>query len=238
MRRRLTAVKFSMLVLLVVLAGCGGEPVPPRTGVDPILVIREYRGLAPAAARYALPAFTLLADGTAVLAADDQGVVVTGTRRFLTPDDVDRLYARAAGLLSSGRDDAPDASTLVIRIRTASGWHETSVRGDGDRGRVVEAATRAGTDAGRYHSERVAVVVVADSDGGSDVRPWPLSTPATAMPGYPSRPCLVTDAAAVLAAVRTATVDTRWTTDDGHRVALRVRPLLSYEKSCTDLSAA
>ncbi|GAA2706719.1 hypothetical protein Apa02nite_063930 [Actinoplanes palleronii] len=166
--------------------------------------------------------------------------MVTGTRRFLTPDDVDRLYARAAGLLSSGRGDAPDASTLVIRIRTASGWHETSVRGDGDRGRADEfmaAATRAGTDAGAYRSERVAVVVVADSDGGSDVRPWPLSTPATGMPGYPSRPCLVTDAAAVLAAVRTATVDTRWTTDDGHRVALRVRPLLAYEKSCIDLGS-
>jgi hypothetical protein len=241
-----------LLVLLIALAGCGNdvaEPVPPRTGTDPILVIRQYPGMAPAASRYALPAFTLLADGTAIAALADQGIVLTGERRTLTADDVGRLYDRAAdaGLFDSHdyeRDDVMDASALVVSITSATGRHKTTViapseKDSGDRGRVVDFASAApatGTSAGAYIPDRVAVVIVADSEAGSDVRPWPLPTPATEIPGYPSQPCLITAAPEVLAATRTATTATRWQTDDGHRVALRIRPLLPGENTCADLT--
>jgi hypothetical protein len=126
---------------------------------------------------------------------------------------------------------------------SAKGRHETSVdnpsRDDGgDRGRVVDfaaAATRAGAAAGDFEPSRVALVIVAGSDATTDVRPWPLSRPATGMPGYPQRPCLIMDGGSVPDSLRTATTETRWTTDDGHPVALRVRPLLPYEHTCADI---
>jgi hypothetical protein len=238
-----------VIVVLFVLAGCGAaeaEPVPPRTGTDPIVVIRLYPGLAPAASRFALPSFALLADGTAILAADDRGIVVSGTRRTLSAGQVTDLYDKAAGagLFESRRyrRDVLDGSRLVVQITSAKGRHETSVdnpSGDegGDRGRVVDfaaAATRAGVAAGDFKPDRVALVIVADSEATTDLRPWPTATPATKMPGYPQRPCLIIDGSGVLG-VQSATPDTRWRTDDGHTVALRVRPLLPYEHSCADI---
>jgi hypothetical protein len=242
-----------VLAVLSVLAGCGAadaEPVPPRTGTTPIVVIRQYPGLAPAASRLALPSFSLQADGTAILAAKDRGIVVSGTRRTLSAAQVTDLFQRAADadLFRSHeyRRDVLDGSALVVQITSATGRHETSVVAPssdegGDRGRVVKfaaAATKAGDAAGDFRPERVAVVIVADSDESADVRPWPLDTPATGMPGYPNRPCLIVDGTGVaplLTAVRTATPATRWTTDDRHRVALRVRPLLPYEHTCADI---
>jgi hypothetical protein len=239
-----------VLIVLFMLAGCGAadaEPVPPRTGAEPIVVIREYPGFAPAATRFALPSFTLLADGTAILAAGDRGIVVSGTRRTLSAGQVTDLFGKAAeaDLFTSHhyRRNVLDGSTLVVQVTSAKGRHETSVdspSGDegGDRGRVVDfasAAARAGVAAGDFEPSQVALVIVADSDATTDVRPWPLSRPASGMPGYPQRPCLIMDGGSVPGPVRTATRETRWTTDDGHTVALRVRPLLPYEHTCADI---
>jgi hypothetical protein len=202
-----------VLALVAVLAGCGGEPEHPPQGDGhaPIMVIRQYPGLGPAAARYALPAFVLLGDGTAVVATARQGNTLTAERRVLTPAQVADLYRRAghAGLMRSReyrQDDILDASAMVVRITTDRGVHETTViqpstDDRGARGRVVKfaaAASAAGAAGGAYLADRVALIVIGDL----------ADTPR----------CQVVDRARAVA-------------KDG----LLVRPLLPYEHSCADL---
>jgi hypothetical protein len=236
-----------VLAVLSLLAACGGEPeVPPPAGGDqPILLIDMHPGFSAPAARWALPTFVLLGDGTAIAGAADQGIVLTARRRVLTAEQVAALYRRAddAGLLRSReyRQDVLDAGALVVRITTDRATHETSIVNPsppegGGRGRAlrfVAEAARAGVADGAYPADRVAVIVVAGGDDTTDVRPWPLAVPAARMPGYPGRPCLIVPAAEV-AALRGATPRTRWSAD-GKALSLLVRPLLPYEERCEDL---
>ena len=239
------------LWLVLLLAACAGSPheAPPRAGDDPIVLVEYHPGLAPAAAVWALPQFALLADGTALTATDDRGILLSATRRTLTADQVADLYDRAgdAGLFRSREysSDVLDASALVVRITSDRGRHETvvvqpSARDRGGRGRAVrfaDEATQLGTPAGEYLPDRVAAIVVAGRDDNSDVRPWPLPVPASEMPGYPSRPCLIVSGAGVaplLAVARNATAETAFSSA-GQALSLRVRPLLPYEHSCADL---
>ncbi|WP_433361487.1 hypothetical protein ACQPZX_28560 [Actinoplanes sp. CA-142083] len=247
MRFRLLAA----LAVLSLLAACGGEPElpPPAGGDQPILLIDEHPGFSPPASRWALPSFVLLGDGSAIIGDDDQGIAFTGKRRALTAGQVAELYRDAddAGLMRSRRhtEDVLDAGALVVRITTDKGTHETSVVapdfGDGGaRGRAIRFATealRAGEPGGAYVPEKVAAVVVGEDEDTTDVRPWPLPTPAAQMPGYPGRPCLVldgADAARLLRTALTATARTRWSSGE-KTLSLRVRPLLPYEKTCDDL---
>jgi hypothetical protein len=249
MARRLLCV----LILVSVLAACGDGDAsrpPPRTaGTEPIILIQRRAGLAPAAAPWALPEFVLLADGTAVVRGADQGIVLSGTRRTLSAEQVAGLYRRAADAKLFQSRTFPrnilDGTTLVVRITSTAGRHETTViqpdpHEGGDRGRIARFAAdaaSAGAPGGAYRPERAAVVVVAGGDDTTDVRPWPLAVAPERMPGYPSRPCLILDGdrlPALLAAVRGAGPHTRWTAG-GQRLSLVVRPLLPDEQTCTDL---
>jgi hypothetical protein len=234
-----------------VLAACGGgrERLPPRGGDDPIVLIDSSAGLAPPATVWALPQYVLYADGTAIASTDDQGVVLSGTRRTLSATQIAELYRRAgdADLFRSVKypRNIMDATALIVRIRSAEGRYETVViqpdpADGGARGRIArfaDAAPLAGQVAGPYESDRVAVVAVPGGDDTTDVRPWPLAVPAAEMPGYPYSPCLILTGAEVpplLATVRTATVRTRWSSGK-QALSLRVRPLLPHERDCDQL---
>ena len=251
MTRRLPRA-LAALLAITVLAACsaGRERPPPRTGSTPILLIEYEPGLAPAAEAWALPALVLLADGTAISRAPDQGVLLAGETRTLSGAEVTDLYARAAdaGLFDDrtyGRDGVLDAGALVVAIASDRGRHETTVvlpdpEDRGARGRVARFAagvpTR-GTPTGPYTPTAVAAVVVADGDDSSDVRRWPLATPAAEMPGAPTSPCQIISGArlpGLLAATGTATARTRWSSG-GKALSLRLRPLLPYEHTCEDL---
>lgn len=255
-RRRPTRMSLRLLcvALAVVstLAACGGgepEQAPPADGDEPIVLIDRRAGLAPAAAEWALPGYVLLADGAAIVRAPDQGIVLSATRRTLSAAQVADMFRRAGGAdLFRSRTyqrNVVDGTALVVRITSNKGHYETTVvqpgpDESGDRGRVTRfaaTAPRVGEPAGAYEPDRVAAVVVAGSDDTSDVRPWPLTVPATGMPGFPSRPCLIIDGPqvpALLASARTATIHTRWSAD-GSALSLRIRPLLPYEHRCDDL---
>lgn len=204
----------AVLALVVALGGCAKpEHPPPRAGDDPILVIQHYPGLGPPTARYALPDFVLLADGTAIVATAGRGNALTAERRLLSPTEVADLYRRAhdAGLMRSKdyrQDDVLDASALVVRITTDREAHRTTVIQPslddwGARGRVVRfaaEATASGMPAGPYVPERVAAI--AQDIGG----------------GLPR--CQVVDRARAPSLLKG-----RWL----------VRPLLPYERDCADL---
>ncbi|MFF5288907.1 hypothetical protein [Paractinoplanes globisporus] len=241
------------MLLIFAPAACGRHAEqPPTAGDQPILVIENYSGLAPAAERFALPGYVLLADGTALSRAEDQGIVLSATRRRLSTDQIHEVYGGAAraNLFRSHeyRQDAIlDASAMVIRITSTKGSYQTVVvqpdtREGGARGRVVDFASgvlEAGSPDGVYAPDRVAAIVVGDSDDTADVRPWPLAVPADKMPGFPARPCLIVSGAGVrplLDGARTATFHTRWSSGD-RPLSLRVRPLLPYEHDCADLTS-
>ncbi|MFG1779575.1 hypothetical protein ACGFIR_25345 [Micromonospora sp. NPDC049051] len=236
-------------VLLLAACGDGPAPRPPSDARTVIAEVDRRGGPAVAAGQWALPALTLYGDGTAVTRGDDRGALLTGRRRTLSAAQVDALFRRATetGLLAD-RDHprrVTDAVTLTVRLTTTDGTYETSVTqpspGEaGDRGAVIafaDAAANAGVDAGEYLPQRVAVLVVADTEDDSDVRPWPLDVPPSAMDGAPRRPCRVVDGAA-LAALRAeagaARPETRWQADT-QRVRLVLRPLLPHERDCADL---
>ncbi|MFI6256027.1 hypothetical protein ACIBCL_07875 [Micromonospora zamorensis] len=240
-----------LLSAVLLLAACSDGPAArPPTGTDTVIAVVDRRGgFAASAEQWALPALTLYGDGTAVTRGDDRGALLTGHRRTLSTAQIDALFRRAddAGILTD-RDypqDVTDAATLTVRLTTTGGTYETTVTqpspGEGgDRGEVIafaEAAAASGVDAGEYLPQRAAVLVVADSEDNSDVRPWPLDVPLAAMDGAPRRPCHVVDGATLaplLAEAGAARGETRWQAE-GHRVRLVVRPLLPHERTCADL---
>lgn len=240
-----------LLCVVLLLAACGDRPAPrPATGAQTVVVEVDRRaGLVAGAGQWALPTFTLYGDGTAVTRGEDRGALLTGRRRTLSTAQVDALFGRAAeaGLFTDRdhpRQDT-DAAVLTVRLTTTDGTYTTTVRQPsrdetGDRGDAIafaDAAAAAGVDAGEYLPQRAAVLVVAAEDDGSDVRPWPLEVPLSAMDGAPRRPCLVVDGAA-LATLRNqagaADGGTRWQAET-QRVRLVVRPLLPHERACADL---
>ncbi|MEU8207572.1 hypothetical protein AB0B85_00070 [Micromonospora sp. NPDC049044] len=240
-----------LLCAVLLLTACSDGPaVRPPTGTDTVIAVVDRRGgFAASAEQWALPALTLYGDGTAVTRGDDRGALLTGHRRTLSTAQIDALFRRAddAGILTD-RDypqDVTDAATLTVRLTTTGGAYETTVTqpspGEGgDRGEVIafaEAAAASGVDAGEYLPQRATVLVVADSEDNSDVRPWPLDVPLSAMDGAPQRPCHVVDGATLaplLAEAGAARRETRWQAE-GHRVRLVVRPLLPHERNCADL---
>ncbi|SCL44728.1 hypothetical protein GA0070606_0421 [Micromonospora citrea] len=240
-----------LLCAVLLLTACGDRPAPrPATGAQTVIVEVDRRdGLAAGAGQWALPTFTLYGDGTAVTRGEDRGALLTGRRRTLSAAQVDALFERAAEAgLFADRDhprQATDPAVLTVRLTTTDGTYATTVRqpspGEtGDRGDTIafaDAAAAAGVDAGEYLPQRAAVLVVADVDDDSDVRPWPLGVPLSAMDGAPRRPCHVVDGAA-LAALRTGVGSaggaTRWQAGT-QRVRLVVRPLLPHERTCADL---
>jgi hypothetical protein len=242
----------SLIAVLILTACSHGDTAqhrPPGDGTSPIVLVKRQTALSPAGARWALPDFVLLGDGTAIVAADSQGIVLSARKRRLSDAQIAELFQRGddAGLFDSRtyRRETVDGSTLVVTITSATGRYVTEVeqpvRGEGgDRGRVAAFARTAptlGEPAGDYEPRRAAVLVVASNDDTTDVRPWPLPTPLSAMPGAPARPCLVVDGDRIpplLALAGGATSRTRWATD-GQRLALLVRPLLPYENACADL---
>jgi hypothetical protein len=245
----------SLLCWVLLLAACGGGDAPPDPPRDPsaaILLVDYSASLAPPSEQHALPDLTLLGDGTAVTRGPDQGVLLTGDRRSLTADEIDRLYRRAgAADLFDNRHfslDILDGGALTVRITNGTTAYRTTVvqpstDDGGDRGRIIAfagAAMRAGTPAGPYRPTRAVVLVVAAGDDTSDVRPWPLPVPSSRLSGWPQRPCYLVEGTAlapVLDLARSAGPRSRWLTE-GQRVALLVRPLLPHEHSCADLANA
>jgi hypothetical protein len=99
-----------------------------------------------------------------------------------------------------------------------------------------------------YEAEAVAAVATpwTDPDDGMTAEDPPVAWPGPALPGEPlpdspDLTCVTADGAAaeaVLEAAADATALTPWTTDDGSRWSLTLRPLLPHESSCADLPSA
>lgn len=237
--------RFSLLVAVVLLAGCTPAPKPPDDGTSPLVVIQKVDGSLPPGSRETLPEFALFGDRTAIVRAGRQGVVLAGERRTLTRTEVAALLGQAqeAALM---RDvtfptHVEDGGLLEIRVR----GHLTTVDAPrasdrGLRGRIVKFAATAptlGEPAGPYVPQAAAVLLLLEFRPNlTDVRPWPLSTVPAAMPGGPPRPCVTVTGAeltALTALLRTAGPATRWDSG-GTRYQLLMRPLLPYEHSCAD----
>ena len=237
--------RFPLLVAVVLLAGCAPAPKPPDDGTSPLVVIQKVDGSLPPGSRERLPEFVLFGDRTAIVRADRQGVVLTGDRRTLTRAEVATLFGQAdeAALMRDMRypTQVEDGGLLDIRVR----GHLTTVDGPqrsdrGLRGRIVQFAATAptlGEPAGPYVPQTAAVIRLNEFRPDlTDVRPWPLSTVPTAMPGGPSRPCVTVAGAeltSLTALLRTAGPATRWA-GGGTRYLLLMRPLLPYEHGCAD----
>jgi hypothetical protein len=169
-----------VFVLVLILAGCGradrAAHRPPSDGATPIVLVKRGGGLAPPAAQWALPDYVLTGDGTAILRADDQGIVLSARQRRLSTAQIDDLFRRAGDAdLFEPRTyprNVVDGSTLVVRVTSTTGRYVTQVRqpvpGErGDRGRVAafaDTASTLGEPAGDYPLRRAAVLVVVDSD--------------------------------------------------------------------------
>jgi hypothetical protein len=210
------------------------------------VVIQMFDGSLPPGSREMLPEFALFGDRTAIVQAGRQGVVLAGDRRTLTRAEVAALFGQAdeAALMRDVtlRSHAEDGGVLEIRVR----GHLTKVefprtRDRGLRGRIAEfraTAPTLGEPAGPYVPQTAAVLLLKEfRPNPTDVRPWPLSTVPSAMPGGPSRPCVTVTGAeltSLTALLRTAGPATRWARG-GTRYQLLMRPLLPYEHSCADI---
>jgi hypothetical protein len=249
MSRRLI---WALGVLLVFAAGsCESRVHRPPDGGDTTLVEVDYSTAWPTVdSRWQLPVFVLFGDGSAIVRSANRGVLRTATRRRYSTQQVTEVFRRAerAGLFGSRqyRSDVNDASVLIVRMASTDGRYETTLaqpdpQEGGVRGRVAAFAQdvpKLGEPAGEYRPQRLAVLVVRSSDGSdrsaTDVRPWPLSTPLSAMPNG----CLLiegADLSAVPALGADVTSRTRWDAG-GQRVALVVRPLLPGERGCADVT--
>jgi len=250
-----------LLVLLASLVGGCGQPEPtpnpPRDPQTVILRMREMASLAPAQDLWALPGFSLYGDGRVMIPDGYDGAMPLAREHRVTEATIDRLFrdAAGAGLLHDNfyRLHVLDGSTLTISIRSDLVEYVTTVHApeanqDGARGRVV--AFRRDLDVSRwpadrfsappiaYQPERLAVLVYAGSTAQTtDVRPWPLETPVSAMPGAPTHPCVVLDGASarrVATIARAARPETRWRSEE-QELSIVFRPMLPDERDCADL---
>jgi hypothetical protein len=237
--------RFPLLVAVILLAGCTPAPKPPDDGTSPLVVIQTFDGSLPPGDREGLPEFALFGDRTAIVPAGRQGMVLAGDRRTLTRAEVAALIGQAeeAALMRDAtfRTQIEDGGVLEIRVR----GHVTTVdapraRDRGLRGRIAEFAATASTlgePAGPYVPQTAGVILLSEPNPNlTDVRPWPLSTVPSAMPGGPSRPCVIVTGAeltSLTASLHTAGRATRWASE-GTRYQLLMRPLLPYEHSCAD----
>jgi hypothetical protein len=237
--------RFPLLVTVVLLAGCASAPKPPDDGTSPVVVIQKFDGSLPPGSREGLPEFALFGDRTAIVQAGRQGVVLAGDRRTLRSAEVAALLGQAEEAALNRDITYPthveDGGVLEIRVR----GHLTRVefpqaRDRGLRGRIAQfraTAPTLGEPAGPYVPQAAAVILLREFRPNlTDVRPWPLSTVPSAMPGGPSRPCVTVTGAeltSLTALLRTAGPATRWS-GEGLRYQLLMRPLLPYEHSCAD----
>lgn len=249
-----------LVLVAALLAGCGQReptPTPPRDPQTVILRMQMTASLAPAQDRWALPAFSLYGDGRALIPDGYDGALPRAKEHHVMEAAINRLFRQAADaeLFRDNfyRRDVLDGSTLAISIRSDRVEHFTSVHAPkadegGARGRVV--AFSRDLDVNRwpadwfsappvdYQPERLAVLVYSgNAPKTTDVRPWPLETPVTTMPGAPAHPCVVLDGALarqVASVARAARPETRWRSE-GQELSIMFRPMLPDERDCADL---
>jgi hypothetical protein len=147
------------------------------------------------------------------------------------------VYALTEGMSSGPRADEPLPGLTEEQLAARAQLHE-----------LLEAVTRAGsTDTRQYVPGSVAAVVTEWTDVDDGLPPQePAAWPGPPLPGEAldlqlGVHCVTARGEAVQAvldAARTATVTTPWTTDDGTRWSLTLRPLLPHETGCDDLAAS
>ncbi len=147
---------------------------------------------------------------------------------------VTEVYALSEALSPGPRGDEPAPGLTAEQVEARAALQE-----------VFDAVTAAGTtDTVSYQPDAVAAVVSEWTAAGDGLpAPPPVAWPGPPLPGELLDPQLgvhcvaATDEAAdrVLEAARSANTATPWTSDDGTRWSLALRPLLPHETGCPDL---
>jgi hypothetical protein len=237
-----------LLLLFMVLtftAACANPARPALDSHTPLVLVDSSEIWAGQEDWWQFPDITVYGDGTAIVRTKQIGVVRTAERRTFSPAQLDDLWRRAAdgGLLSGNtyKSDSSDPGRLKIKIGDAvTTVMDASLDDGGRRGQAAafaKAVPALGDPAGAYEPPSYAVLLVGNPSDTTDVRPWPLSTPAAAFAGDERKSCVIVsgpELAAMLAGVRGADRKTRWVSG-GKRYGFVVRPLLPEEQKCADV---